>query len=52
MTKEYNRFYEDITSTECYGGFPKSKYPSFILKAFSNVANIFRTKVCVMPALA
>jgi hypothetical protein len=22
MTKEYNRFYEYITSTECYGGFP------------------------------
>jgi hypothetical protein len=23
MTKEYNRFYDYITSTECYGGFPE-----------------------------
>jgi hypothetical protein len=25
MTKEYNRFYENITSTACYGGFPNSR---------------------------
>jgi hypothetical protein len=33
MTKEYNRLYEYITSTECYGGFPMVEMVSYCVKA-------------------